>query len=665
MEERQGEGEAAARPLTRRELRRLAALADGPERAETGMATDQTTSRPDDEPGAEVEQEPWVAAVGTEHVPVDVVWPSGDEAPAQVDADEQADREEQTDGEEQADGEDGIAADDDPYRTVVLPRPPVEDVHEGPGHDEAIPDEEGNAVDRSPTSTEEEAAAAPVRISVLGDSPAPGQAAPWQGVPAPWSHVGGSRGSAGPFAPVQSAGPFARVHPEDATAEQPAVHAAAPGVGDVPGASDEDRGFGGPGSVTDGKDAADQDERDEPEDHPGEASETEAYPGEASETETETSLDEAYESEAYTTDEYVGESYESEAYETDEAGGDVPQGPSPGPWVTAPADVAPVGAVASASPAPPEELPTLTDLLAARPEPRTGPAELGWRAAVRRLTGGLVAPAPGPAEVAQREAIASVQRTLDGPKTIVVINPKGGAHKTTTALLIAATFGVHRGGYTLAWDNNETRGTMGWRSRHAEHQNTAVNLLQDLERFADPGTARVGDLDRYVRSQGAANFDVLASDEDAASAASIDSFAFEALHRTLARFYRVMVVDTGNNMRASNWQAAIEAADQVVIVSTVREDTAQSAAWAVDALRATGHEDVVRNAVTVLADPAVRRDPELARRLHDHFGRLTRAVVDVPYDPGLVGGGPIDFESLSAESRTAWLRVTAAVADGL
>ena len=167
-----------------------------------------------------------------------------------------------------------------------------------------------------------------------------------------------------------------------------------------------------------------------------------------------------------------------------------------------------------------------------------------------------------------------------------------------------------------------------------------------------------------MRSQ-SAQFDVLASDEDAASAASIDAFAFRSLHRTLQRFYRVMVVDTGNNMRASNWQAAIEAADQVVVVSTVREDTSQSAAWALDALRAAGKEDVVRRAVTVLSDPATRRDAALHQRLHDHFGRLTRVVLDVPYDPSLVAGGPLDVEALSRETREAWLHVAAAVADGL
>src|SRR5450830_1348454 len=310
-------------------------------------------------------------------------------------------------------------------------------------------------------------------------------------------------------------------------------------------------------------------------------------------------------------------------------------------------------------------LPTLGDLLATRRSSPPEPAEVGWRGTVRRLTGGVIAPAPGATEQQDRDAVVSVQRSLDGPRTVVVINPKGGAHKTTAALLIAATFGRHRGGYTLAWDNNETRGTLGWRSRQTKHHNTAVDLLDDLERFADVGSSLVGDLDNYVRSQASAQFDVLASDEDAASAASIDDFAFRALHRTLSRFYRLLVIDTGNNMRASNWQAAIEAADQVVVVSTMREDTAQSAAWALDALRATGHADVVRHAVTVLSQPAPRRDAELATRLHDHFGRLTREVFEVPYDSALVAGGQIDHDAISDATRRAWLHVTAAVADGL
>jgi len=187
----------------------------------------------------------------------------------------------------------------------------------------------------------------------------------------------------------------------------------------------------------------------------------------------------------------------------------------------------------------------------------------------------------------------------------------------------------------------------------------------DLERFTDVGAARVGDLDNYVRAQGSAQFDVLASDEDAASAASIDADAFRRLHHALQRFYRVMVIDTGNNMRASNWQAAIEAADQLVIVSTVREDTAQSAAWLVDALRATDKDQLIDQAVTVLSAPTRTADPALRARLHQHFGQLTRTVLDVPHDPALVAGGPINYDALSPTTQDAWLNVSAAVADGL
>ena len=316
-----------------------------------------------------------------------------------------------------------------------------------------------------------------------------------------------------------------------------------------------------------------------------------------------------------------------------------------------------------------EDGPTLDDLLASRPAARPGPARLGWQGTVRTLSCGLIKLDPGPAELAHRSAVASVQRSLKGPKTIVVVNPKGGAYKTTASLLIAATFGLHRGGYTLAWDNNETRGTMGWRANPVNHTNTAVDLLHDIDRFAGTDTARVGDLDNYVRGQGSAQFDVLASDEDAASAASIDAAAFGDLHRLLSRFYRVIVVDTGNNMRASNWQAAVEAADQLVIISTVKEDVAQSAAWLLDGLRSSsGSRRAVKQAVTVLA--ATSGSPhaantDLSQRLHDHFGKLTRAVVDVPHDPALHGGGPIDYDTLSAASRASWLRVAAAIADGL
>lgn len=349
------------------------------------------------------------------------------------------------------------------------------------------------------------------------------------------------------------------------------------------------------------------------------------------------------------------------------AGGATPAEP---PAPVAPAPAAPTAAATgtgtgTAESRPRRALPTLDDLLESRPEPAPGPATTGWQAAVRRATFGLINPRPGERELAHRTAVSTIQRSLPGPRTVVVVNPKGGASKTTATMLLAATFATHRGGYTLAWDNNETRGTLGWRALPSGHANTAVDLLADLSRFQEVRRARVGDLDNYVRSQGSAQFDVLASDEDASASASIDAEAFHRLHATLSRFYRILVVDTGNNMRASNWDAAVRAADQLVIVSTLREDTAASAAWLVDGLRAKGFEEKVAHAVTVLSAPSPQTDPVLTRRLHEHFEQLTRAVVDVPHDPALVAGGTIEISRLAPATREAWVHATATVAAGL
>ena len=309
--------------------------------------------------------------------------------------------------------------------------------------------------------------------------------------------------------------------------------------------------------------------------------------------------------------------------------------------------------------------PDLADFLNSRPRETAGPPERGWQGSISRMTGGRISPSPNRIEATHRAAIAQVQRGLSGPRTIVVLNPKGGAHKTTATLLIAATFGIHRGGYTLAWDNNETMGTLGVRAQAASHRNTAVDLLRDLDRLDGDRTVSVADIDRYVRNQGDSRFDALASDQDPAGAASIDDVAFRKLHSTLSRFYSVLVIDTGNNMRASNWEADVETADQLVVVSTIREDTAYGAASLLDGLRQKGHADKVEQAVTILASPAKRVDGKLSRRLHDHFKQLTRTVLDVPYDPALVAGGPLNIDALDPRTREAWLRATAAIAEGL
>lgn len=291
------------------------------------------------------------------------------------------------------------------------------------------------------------------------------------------------------------------------------------------------------------------------------------------------------------------------------------------------------------------------------------PASWGWQGWIRRITAGTIHPRPGPAELTHRGHIRSVQRRLPGPRTIVVVNPKGGAGKTPAALLTAATFGCHRGS-ALAWDNNETRGTLALRGLQDPGGRTVWDLLADLDRFEDPH-ARIGDLAAYLQPQGDARFDILASDARPDRMVEVDGPAFDRLRAVLTRFYTVLVVDTGNNVRSSNWQAAIDAADQLLVVSSFQRDSAVTASWVLDHLQATGRGDLVASAVTVLSHATPTADRRAAAEFTDHFTARTRAVVQIPHDPGISAGEHLDLLTLRRPARAAWLAVAAALSEGL
>lgn len=294
-----------------------------------------------------------------------------------------------------------------------------------------------------------------------------------------------------------------------------------------------------------------------------------------------------------------------------------------------------------------------------------GPATWGWRGRVRRLSGGLVKPRMGPAERQHADDRASIQRDFDGPRTIAFVNPKGGAAKTTGVLAAGYTFGTVRGGGVIAWDNNETRGTLGIRGTRSSHRNTTRELLDDLGRFRDVYQSRIGDLGAFVRSQGDAHFDVLASDERPHVTGQIHADDFNAVHSLLERFYRLILVDTGNNMRAENWLAAAEAADLLVVTSTVREDTGYSGLWMLDALQDAGYQNLKYKTITVLSDPSDQVDDKLAADLVEVYQQRTRGVFRVPYDPALVAGSVLPYHELSEVTRRSWLHACAAMAAAL
>ncbi len=314
----------------------------------------------------------------------------------------------------------------------------------------------------------------------------------------------------------------------------------------------------------------------------------------------------------------------------------------------------------------PRRFMTATDFLDRRADVvEYGPATWGWRGRVARWTGGMITPQMSAAEMVHEDYRRVIQKDFDGPRTIAFLNPKGGAAKTTGVLAAGFTFGTVRGGAVVAWDNNETRGTLGIRAMRSTHRNTTRELLEDLEKFSDVYQSRIGDLGAFVRAQGDAHFDVLASDERPDVTGTIRAKDFTAVHQLLERFYRIILVDTGNNMRAENWLAAAEAADLLVVTSTVREDTGYSGLWMLDALQDAGYQDLKHRTITVLSDPSPNVDTTLAHDLMQVYEQRTREVFRVPYDASLVSGSEVPYAQLSRGTRDSWLRACAGMASAL
>lgn len=304
--------------------------------------------------------------------------------------------------------------------------------------------------------------------------------------------------------------------------------------------------------------------------------------------------------------------------------------------------------------------PSAEDLITARSK--------GERQKVKANSGLRKAFGLGPSvkELLERDRIDRIARPLNGRKTIMVINTKGGGGKTLVTLMLASYLGRYRSGSVLAWDNNETEGTLGMRAPSQSHHRTVVDLLGALPTIANDPNAGTSELEHWVREQRGLSFDVLASADDDEAMRIIGEQEFEDLHTQLSRFYRMIVVDTGNNRLSPNWLAAAARADMLVFATSLKDDTSVVAAKNLDALVAMGRGDLVRNAVCVISHTSAKGN-DIGAGVHtrEHFEQWVRAVVDIPYDPMLAPGLHLDPLKINKKTHDACMEMGAVVVDGL
>jgi len=338
-----------------------------------------------------------------------------------------------------------------------------------------------------------------------------------------------------------------------------------------------------------------------------------------------------------------------------------PRPPLPAPTATAAPTVAPeaTGAAAWTTDAAPlrrslKETSFLTT-------DRVKPADKGVRGLLRHVGINMQ---PSAAELAERADIEAVSQHWAGPRTVKVANRKGGSNKTPTVAALAAVFARYGGGPVLAWDNNENQGTLGWRTEQGSHNSSVLDLLRDEDRLLS-ATATQGIIGGYVHHQAEDKYDVLRSDENNEGDHEIQAEDVHRAHAIAERYYRLILMDSGNTLRAANWRAAAEHTNQLVVPTTTMEDRAEAAKLTLQTLEARDEHSaqLAANAVVIISQwkPEDRAE---AQRIAELFAPLVRAVVTVPFDPALKAGR-IRYTALKPATQRAWLAAAAAVARGL
>ncbi|MDI2037296.1 chromosome partitioning protein ParA [Paenarthrobacter nitroguajacolicus] len=300
------------------------------------------------------------------------------------------------------------------------------------------------------------------------------------------------------------------------------------------------------------------------------------------------------------------------------------------------------------------------------------PATQGWRGTLTRLGFRMD---PSATELAERDDIRAVSRHWPGPRTIAVVNRKGGANKTPTVVMLSAILARYSGAATVAWDNNESQGTLGWRTEKGGHDNSVLDLIDSSRTLLSP-SAQAAEIARFVHHQTSDKFDVLRSDENDEGDHEVTAEEVDIAHQVLTRYYRLIVMDSGNTSRAANWRQMIHHTNQLVVPVTAIEDRAEAARLTLQTLEARGGHDaeLARNAVVIISEStdakrsmsgdALKRAKDEARRIAEGFAPHVRAVVRIPYDPALING-PIRYDALQPATQRAWLAAAAAVAGGL
>lgn len=300
----------------------------------------------------------------------------------------------------------------------------------------------------------------------------------------------------------------------------------------------------------------------------------------------------------------------------------------------------------------------------------------GFRGVVYDLTGGRINLGQSADEIRRDQLSNAVRREIPGDtRHIMVWSQKGGVGKTTTSVQLGITLASLRTDKILGLDVNPDGGSMALRVPRTTRKNILDlrNALADVLASNQPPLSPT-EFDGYV-NHASHRFDTVVMPPGDKPKYPLTGQDYRMIASALQRFYpyKLMITDCGTNLTDQVMDGVINRADQLVVVTTTVKDETQVTARGLAAMVRAGHGDLVHNAITVLVEKAPRssnvdvrkRLEATADEIRDYYGRHTRQVISVPYDPIIQAGDILDPKTRSPETELAQLEIAAAVVESL
>jgi MinD-like ATPase involved in chromosome partitioning or flagellar assembly len=237
--------------------------------------------------------------------------------------------------------------------------------------------------------------------------------------------------------------------------------------------------------------------------------------------------------------------------------------------------------------------------------------------------------------------------------TVAVVSPGPRAGRTVVASLLGTLMARLRRDRVIAVDASPAPDSLATLLTHGRYR-----YLDDLQRELDRPDVTLTQLDACL-GFGSHGLRVLSAPADPGRRARLDARTYAATLDWLERFAGLVIVDCAPGLDGPIEQAALGAADQVLVVTDAGPESGPPLGLMVDGLRRDG-----RSVLVVVNEAERRAAPGAVGRLAVSAPEA-EALLVIPWSPAgmaqLVGGG-FDWEHAPAEWRRAAHELAAALA---